>query len=75
MLLVSNSAVATLRDAGLTSPVLRDSAGALEGWLRIPGTPSAARIRDGVLASDVAVGGPEVLELLRITSRPGAFIE
>jgi hypothetical protein len=75
MVLVSSSPVATLREAGLSSPVLRDPAGALEGWLRIPGTPSAARIRDGVLASEVAVGGPEVLELLRVTSRPGAFIE
>ena len=34
------------------------------GALQAPGTPTAVRLRDGELASTVAVGGPEVLNLL-----------
>ena len=67
--LVTGSDVAAIRESGLVSPILRDSGGALERWLQVPGTPSAARFRGGVLDSDVVVGGPDVVALLRGTSR------
>ena len=67
--LVTGSDLAAIRESGLVSPVLRDRDGALERWLQVPGTPSAARVRDGVLDSGVVVGGPDVTELLRSGSR------
>lgn len=63
--IISGSSVHALRESGLTSPILADPTGELEGWLRVPGTPTAARIKDGVLASNIGVGGPEVLQVLR----------
>jgi len=71
--IVTSSTTEQIRETGLTSPILRDPFVDLESWLRVPGTPSAARIRDGALASDVAVGGPEVLALLRSVSRESAL--
>ena len=44
--LVTGSDLAAIRESGLVSPVLRDRDGALERWLQVPGTPSAARVRD-----------------------------
>ena len=63
--LVTGSDLLAVRSTGLMSPVLRDPQGALERWLLVPGTPSAARVRGGVLSSAVVVGGPDVLFLLR----------
>lgn len=68
--LVTGSEIADIRASGLVSPVLRDSDGALERWLRVPGTPSAVRVRDGVLDSSVVVGGPEVVHLLHNSRQP-----
>jgi len=67
--LVTGSDSDAIRATGLASPILRDPDGALERWLQVPGTPSAARLRDGVLDSDVVVGGPDVLTLLRDSAR------
>jgi len=53
-----------LRTAGVVGPVALDPAFALGDALGAPGTPSAVRVRDGVIASTLAVGGPEVLDLL-----------
>jgi len=54
-----------LRTAGVTGPVALDPSFALGDALGAPGTPSAVRVRDGRIASTLAVGGPEVLGLLR----------
>ena len=70
--LVTSTDVSVIRESGLTSRVLRDPAGALQSWLRVPGTPSAARIRHGSLDSELAVGGPGVLALLQASSRSSA---
>jgi len=53
-----------LRASGITSPVLLDPPFAVGNAVQAPGTPSAVRVRNGALASTVAVGGPEVLNLL-----------
>ncbi len=73
LLIVTTSTTEQIRETGLTSPILRDAFADLESWLHVPGTPSAARIRDGALASDVAVGGPEVMALLRSVSSEAAL--
>ena len=73
--IVTGSTVEAIRDSGLTSPIVRDLGNALESWLRVPGTPSAARIRDGALDSNVAVGGPDVLDLLRASQRDEALVD
>ncbi len=73
LLIVTTSTTEQIRETGLTSPILRDPFADLESWLHVPGTPSAARIRDGALASDVAVGGPEVMALLRSVSSEAAL--
>lgn len=64
LLLVSDTDVATLRESGLSSPVVREPDGALSKALQVPGTPSAVSVRDAVLTSEVVVGGPAVLALL-----------
>jgi hypothetical protein len=61
-IIVSPSSVAEIRATGLAAPVFTDAG--LEPWLQVPGTPSAARFRDGLLVSNLAVGGPQVLQLL-----------
>ncbi len=71
--LVTGSPAAEIRGSGLESPVLRDTSGSLEGWLQVPGTPSAVRVRDGALDSDVVVGGPAVLALLRVHASEASF--
>ncbi len=63
--LVTESPADAIRASGLESAIVRDGGGALQGWLQIPGTPSAVRVRNGALVSQVAVGGPAVLEVLR----------
>ncbi len=54
-----------LHAGGLTGPVALDVGFAAGDALGSPGTPSAVRVRDGRVASTLAVGGPEVLGLLR----------
>jgi len=44
--------------------LLIDPSFAVGNALQAPGTPVAVRLRDGKVASTVAVGGPEVLDLL-----------
>jgi thiol-disulfide isomerase/thioredoxin len=63
LVLRSNSEEA-VRAAGFTTPVALDPTFGVGGALQLPGTPSAVRLRDGAVASTVAVGGPEVLNLL-----------
>jgi hypothetical protein len=53
-----------VREAGFTVPVALDPTFGVGGALQAPGTPTAVRLRDGEVASTVAVGGPEVLNLL-----------
>lgn len=64
LMLLRNDDVAGLRAAGITAPVALDRVFAVGNALRAPGTPCAVRVRDGAIASTVAVGGPEVLDLL-----------
>jgi thiol-disulfide isomerase/thioredoxin/uncharacterized membrane protein YphA (DoxX/SURF4 family) len=54
-----------VRRTGLSSPVARDDSFSVGDALQVPGTPAAVRVRGGRLDSDIAVGGPEVLALLR----------
>ena len=65
MRIVTESDLGTLRASGLSSPVVRDPEGRFQNWLNVPGTPSAARIRDGKVDASLAVGGPAVLDLVR----------
>ena len=67
--LITGSDVAAVRASGLRSPILRQDDAALERWLGVPGTPSAARFRGNSLDSVVAIGGPDVLALVRETAR------
>jgi uncharacterized membrane protein YphA (DoxX/SURF4 family)/thiol-disulfide isomerase/thioredoxin len=64
VLVLRDSAVDGVRDAGFTVPVALDPTFGVGGALQVPGTPTAVRVRDGAVASTVAVGGPEVLGLL-----------
>jgi peroxiredoxin len=75
ILLVTDSAVADIRATGLSSPIVRDEGSSLGNWLEVPGTPSAARFRAGVLDSNVAIGGPGVLDLLRATQRDRSLVD
>jgi peroxiredoxin len=75
LVLVTGSTVENIRATGLTSSIVRDEGSALGNWLGVPGTPSAARIRGGVLDSNVAVGGPDVLDLLRSSARSNALMD
>lgn len=65
IVLVSTSEVAELRSSGLSSRIVREPGSALTKALQVPGTPSAVLVRAGRLDSTLAVGGPEVLSLLR----------
>ena len=62
--IVTGSSIEAIRESGLTSPIISDHTGELERWLQVQGTPSAARITGGRLASKVGVGGPETLEVI-----------
>jgi hypothetical protein len=64
VLVLRGDSDAAVREAGFTVPVALDPAFGVGGALQAPGTPTAVRLRDGQLASTVAVGGPEVLSLL-----------
>jgi peroxiredoxin/uncharacterized membrane protein YphA (DoxX/SURF4 family) len=70
--IVTTSDEASIRATGLHSPVLHEPTGSLERWLGVPGTPSAVHIKDGALASDVAVGGPDVLSVVRASTSTDA---
>jgi peroxiredoxin len=73
--LITESTVDDIRATGLTSPLVRDEGSALGNWLGVPGTPSAARLRAGVLDSSVAIGGPGVLDLLRASQRDDVLVD
>ena len=64
VLVLRSDSDAAVREAGFTVPVALDPAFGVGGALQAPGTPTAVRLRDGAVASTVAVGGPEVLNLL-----------
>jgi thiol-disulfide isomerase/thioredoxin len=64
VLVVRSDSDAVVRAAGFTVPVALDPTFGVGGALQVPGTPTAVRLRDGAVASTVAVGGPEVLNLL-----------
>lgn len=65
VLLVTGTPLDELRATGLSSQVLRESDAAVSLALQVPGTPSAVRVRAGMVQSDLVVGGPAVLALLR----------
>ena len=73
--IVTDSSVEEIRASGLTSPILRDQDSLLSNWLEVPGTPSASRLRAGVLDSGVAIGGPQVLGLLRSARHEEALVD
>lgn len=64
VLVLRGDSDATVREAGFTGRVALDPAFGVGGALQAPGTPTAVRVREGSVASTVAVGGPEVLNLL-----------
>ena len=64
LLVLRGTDVDVVRQSGLTGPIAVDPSFAVGGALQAPGTPVAVRLRDGKVASTVAVGGPEVLDLL-----------
>ena len=64
VLVVRSDSADAVRAAGFTVPVALDPGFGVGGALQVPGTPTAVRLRDGAVASTVAVGGPEVLGLL-----------
>ncbi|HVE62589.1 MAG TPA: MauE/DoxX family redox-associated membrane protein [Mycobacteriales bacterium] len=59
---------ASVRESGLLSRVVLDPAFRAGTAFGAPGTPSAVIVRDGRLASAVAIGGPEVVALLATRS-------
>ncbi|MDT7538003.1 MAG: hypothetical protein QOI82_1588 [Actinomycetota bacterium] len=71
LLVVTGSTTESIRDTGLASRILRED-GALSRVLRVPGTPAAVTVHRGIVTSNVAVGGPEVLALLERTRVPSA---
>lgn len=64
LLVLRGTDIDTVRASGLTAPIAVDPAFAVGSALQAPGTPVAVRLRDGKVASTIAVGGPEVLDLL-----------
>jgi hypothetical protein len=64
VLVLRSDSDAVVREEGFTVPVALDPTFGVGGALQVPGTPTAVRLRDGAVASTVAVGGPEVLGLL-----------
>lgn len=70
--LVTTSTTEEIRASGLRSVILRDASRTVNGALQIPGTPAAVAVSGGVLTSSVAVGGPDVLALLRARRSFGA---
>jgi hypothetical protein len=64
LLVLRGNDIDTVRASGLTAPIAIDPAFRVGSELQAPGTPVAVRLRDGKVASTVAVGGPEVLDLL-----------
>lgn len=70
--LVTETPEHEVRELGLTSPVLQDPGSVLGNLLRVPGTPSAALVRKLVVASGTAIGGDQVLQLVRTLARQAA---
>lgn len=66
VVLVSRGDPAAVRASGLRSPLLTDPGFAAGQAYGAPGTPSAVRVKSGRVASAVAVGGPEVVDLLQV---------
>ncbi len=68
LLVVSTGTVEANAEMGLRAPVLLDRGFATGGAFGAGGTPSAVLIdAEGKIASEVAVGGPAVLELAGTT--------
>jgi thiol-disulfide isomerase/thioredoxin len=65
LVLVSAGEPAAVRASGLRSRLVLDPHFAAGSAYGAPGTPSAVAVRQGRIASPVAVGGPDVLDLLR----------
>jgi uncharacterized membrane protein YphA (DoxX/SURF4 family)/thiol-disulfide isomerase/thioredoxin len=75
LVLVSAGEPSAVRASGLRSRLVLDPHFAAGSAYGAPGTPSAVAVRQGRIASPVAVGGPDVLDLLRgvrSRSRPKA---
>ncbi|MDQ4039113.1 MAG: redoxin domain-containing protein [Actinomycetota bacterium] len=64
ILIISPSPPAAIRESGLTSILIRDPSFSVGKALGVRGTPSAVLVRDASIASEVSIGGPDVLELL-----------
>jgi hypothetical protein len=70
VLVITTSTVEQIPETGLTSPVGTDPDSVVGDWLRVPGTPPAARVERGRLASGLVVGGPDVPALVNSPSSP-----
>jgi len=64
LVVVNRGEADQVASVGFRGLVLIDPSFAVGRSVGAPGTPSAVRVRDGRLASDVAAGGPDVLALL-----------
>lgn len=64
LLVLRGNDVDQVRASGLTAPIAVDPGFVVGNALQAPGTPVAVRVQNGTVASTVAVGGPEVLDLL-----------
>jgi peroxiredoxin/uncharacterized membrane protein YphA (DoxX/SURF4 family) len=69
LVVVTKGEVADVRASGLRSTLVLDPSFVAGTAFGAPGTPSAVAVHNGTLASPVAVGGPEVLDLLARTGR------
>jgi hypothetical protein len=71
LLVVSTGAVEANRALGLRAPVLVDQASTIAPAFGANGTPMAVLVdEEGRIASDLAVGAPDVLALARGANRP-----
>jgi hypothetical protein len=69
LVIVSTGTVEANRASGFRSPVLLDPAFTAGRAFGVTGTPSAVLLDDrGRIASEIAVGGPAVLELAAIAA-------
>ncbi|UZJ24802.1 redoxin domain-containing protein [Rhodococcus antarcticus] len=64
LVLVSASDAAAVRGVGIVAPIARDPGGEVGAAVQVPGTPTAVRVRAGVVSEPPAVGGPAVIALL-----------
>ncbi len=72
LVLVSKGDPEAVRRSGLTAPLFTDPRFAVGDAFGAPGTPCAIAVHEGRIASDLAQGGPEVLDLVRRYSDPHA---